>query len=243
MASAMEAGVRQINPDDHQDSRVEHAPSADGLSSISATERRRLFANLILPHLDDAFSLARWLTGNHIDAEDVVQDASLRAFRAIEQLNHGDARIWLLKIVRNASYLWLRKNRPATILTVEDLEGVEQLQLRAFEPDADTPESVLIAKTEIKRLRAMIEKLPRPIREILIMRDVQGRSYREIAEICEMPLGTVMSRLARARNFLERYATDPTSESSAPIERVRRPRSRAHKQYSDRFVGASPNLR
>lgn len=218
-------------------------PPADDLSSISATERRRLFANLILPHLDDAFSLARWLTGNRIDAEDVVQDASLRAFRAIEQLNHGDARIWLLKIVRNASYLWLRKNRPATILTVENLEGIEQLQTRAFEPDADTPENALIAKTEIKRLRAMIEKLPRPIREILIMRDVQGRSYREIAEICGMPLGTVMSRLARARSSLERNATVPTSGPSAPIDRARKPRSRAHKQYTARFVGAFSSLR
>ena len=81
------------------------------------------------------------------------------------------------------------ENRPTAILTVEDLEGVEQLQSRAFEPDADTPENALIAKTEIKRLKAMIEKLPRPIREILIMRDVQGRSYREIAKICGTPLG------------------------------------------------------
>jgi RNA polymerase sigma factor (sigma-70 family) len=239
----MEAGVQQINPGDHQDGRGEHARPADGLSSISGTERRRLFANLILPHLDDAFSLARWLTGNRTDAEDVVQDASLRAFRALEQLNHGDSRIWLLKIVRNAAYHWLRKNRPPAILTVEDLEGVEQLQARAFEPDADTPENALIAKTEIKRLKAMIERLPRPIREILIMRDVQGRSYREIAAICGMPLGTVMSRLARARNSLERNATVPPSGPSAPIVGARKPRSRAHKQYAARFVGASPSLR
>ncbi len=243
MASAMEAGVQRIDPGDHQDNRGDYAPPGDDPSSISATERKRLFANLILPHLDDAFSLARWLTGNRVDAEDVVQDASLRAFRAIEQLNHGDPRIWLLKIVRNASYLWLRKNRPATILTVEDLEGVEQLQTRAFEPDADTPENALIAKTEIKRLKAMIEKLPRPIREILIMRDVQGRSYREIAEICGMPLGTVMSRLARARNSLERNATVQTPGPSVPIDRARKARTRTYKQHAARLVGASPSHR
>jgi RNA polymerase sigma-70 factor (ECF subfamily) len=239
----MEAGVPQLGPEDYEDKPGDHAPPADDPSSVSVTERKRLFANLILPYLDDAFSLARWLTGNHVDAEDVVQDASLRAFRAIEQLNRGDPRIWLLKIVRNTSYLWLRKNRPATILTVEDLEGVEQLQTRAFEPDADTPENALIAKTEIKRLKAMIEKLPRPIREILIMRDVQGRSYREIAEICGMPLGTVMSRLARARNSLERNVTAPTSEPSLPMDGVRQPRSRHHKQRTARVVGASPSPR
>jgi len=243
MASAMEAGVPQINPGDYQDGRGEHAPPGNDASTISAIERKRLFTNLILPHLDDAFSLARWLTGNRADAEDVVQDASLRAFRAIEQLNHGDPRIWLLKIVRNASYLWLRKNRPAAILTVEDLEGVEQLQSRAFEPDADTPENALIAKTEIKRLKAMIDKLPRPIREILIMRDVQGRSYREIAKICGTPLGTVMSRLARARDSLERNATVPTPAPLVSIERARKPRSRPHKQHTPRFIRAAPGLR
>lgn len=239
----MEAGVQQIDPDEYEDNRDDHASPADDPASIGATERKRLFANLILPHLDDAFSLARWLTGNRADAEDVVQDASLRAFRAIEQLNQGDPRIWLLKIVRNTSYLWLRKNRPAAILTVEDLEGVERLQTRAFEPDADTPENALIAKTEIKRLKAMIEKLPRPIREILIMRDVQGRSYREIAEICGMPLGTVMSRLARARNSLERKITVPTSGPSVPLNETRQPRSRPHKQRAARFVGVSAGLR
>src|SRR5580700_9405960 len=208
-----------------------------------ASEEYARFTSVVLPHLDAAYNLARWLTGNRADAEDVVQDASLRAFRAIEQLNHGDPRIWLLKIVRNASYLWLRKNRPTAILTVEDLEGVEQLQSRAFEPDADTPENALIAKTEIKRLKAMIEKLPRPIREILIMRDVQGRSYREIAKVCGTPLGTVMSRLARARDSLERNATVPTPAPLVSIDRARKPRSRPHKQHTPRFIRAAPCLR
>ena len=161
MTSAKEAGVPQIDPGDYQDSRGEHAP-ADDASTISAIERKRLFTNLILPHLDDAFSLARWLTGNRVDrgCRTRRQPASVPGDRATQSWRSPH-----LAIKNRAQCLLplATQDRPAAILTVEDLEGVEQLQSRAFEPDADTPENALIAKTEIKRLMAIIEKLPRPI--------------------------------------------------------------------------------
>jgi RNA polymerase sigma factor (sigma-70 family) len=171
-------------------------------SEMSAAQRKKLFAQVVLPHLDDAYALARWLTSNGADAEDVVQDACLRAFRAIGQYAQGDARVWVLTIVRHTAYRWLRKNRPSALVLGEDLETLEQRHAIPYEPDAETPETALIAKTESDRLKYMIESLPEPIREVLVLRDLQGRSYREIAEICALPMGTVMSRLARARQRL-----------------------------------------
>src|SRR6266851_6562664 len=93
------------------------------------------FANVVLPHLADAFSLARWITGNRADAEDVVQDACLRAFRAIGSVGDGSARPWVLTVVRNTAYTWLRKNRPSAILAVEDLEDVETANAKPGDPD------------------------------------------------------------------------------------------------------------
>jgi RNA polymerase sigma factor (sigma-70 family) len=106
----------------------------------------------------------------------------------------------VLTIVRNTAYTWLRKNRPSAILAVEDLEAVESAQAIPGDPDGETPESVLIAKTDVAGLEAPIAALPMPYRETMILRDVQGLSYREIAEVSGVPIGTVMSRLARARN-------------------------------------------
>ncbi|MBV9567394.1 MAG: sigma-70 family RNA polymerase sigma factor [Hyphomicrobiales bacterium] len=169
---------------------------------MSDLERKKLFAAVVLPHLNDAYALARWLARNGADAEDIVQEASLRAFQAIGQYAQGDARIWVLTIVRHTAYRWLRKNRPSALVLGEDLESLEQRHALPFEPNAETPETALITKTETDRVKIMIEHLPAPIREVLVLRDLQGRSYREIAEICALPMGTVMSRLARARQRL-----------------------------------------
>jgi RNA polymerase sigma-70 factor (ECF subfamily) len=177
-------------------------PKAVSAPPLSAAERKRLFSQVVLPHLDHAYALARWLTGNATDAEDVVQEASLRAFRAIWQFAHGDARIWFLTIVRHTAYRWLRKNRPSALILGEDLETLEHKQTLPYAPDVQTPETALIGKSDTDRLKSMIESLPEPIREVLVLRDLQGRSYREIAEICAVPIGTVMSRLARARQRL-----------------------------------------
>jgi RNA polymerase sigma factor (sigma-70 family) len=160
------------------------------------------FASVVMPHIDDAYRLAHWLTGNRTDAEDVVQDASLQAFRAIRGFAGGSAGAWVLSIVRNTAYSWLRKNRPAAVVTVDDLEAVERAHAKPGDPDAGTPEAALIAKVEAERLRAAIAALPTPFRETLVLREIEGLDYREIAEATEVPIGTVMSRLARARRRL-----------------------------------------
>jgi RNA polymerase sigma factor (sigma-70 family) len=160
------------------------------------------FSELVMPHLGDAYALARWITGSRADAEDVVQDASLRAFRAIGGFAGDNARPWVLTIVRNTAYTWLRKNRPSAVLVVEDLEGVEAAQANTGDPDRETPETALIAKADAACLQAAIAALPISYRETLILRDVQGLSYREISEVTGVPIGTVMSRLARGRDHV-----------------------------------------
>jgi RNA polymerase sigma-70 factor, ECF subfamily len=177
-------------------------PTGKRGDAVSGDDENTRFAGLVLPHLGDAYSLARWLTGNRADAEDVVQDAYLRAFRAIGSFAGGSARAWVLTIVRHSAYAWLRKNRRAALVVVEDLEAVESAQANPGDADAETPETELIAKTEAAHLEAAISALPAPFRETLVLRDVQGLDYREIAEVTGVPMGTVMSRLARARRRL-----------------------------------------
>ncbi len=158
------------------------------------------FANVVIPHLDDAYSLARWVTGNRADAEDVVQEACLRAFRGIGGFTGGNGRAWVLTIVRNAAYDWLRKNRPPAVVHVDDLEAVERMRSADdAAPAPDNPEAALIARADEVKLEAAIASLPAIFRETLVLRDVQGLDYREIATITDVPIGTVMSRLARAR--------------------------------------------
>jgi RNA polymerase sigma-70 factor, ECF subfamily len=171
----------------------------DVVTDGKANEDYTRFTSVVLPHLDDAYNLAYWLTGNRADAEDVVQDATLRAFRAIQKFAGGSARAWLLSIVRNTAYTWLRKNRSNAVVIVEDLEAFEIVLARLGDLDADTPESALIAQTDAECLRAAIAALPTPFRETLVLREIEGLDYREIAQVTEVPIGTVMSRLARAR--------------------------------------------
>jgi RNA polymerase sigma factor (sigma-70 family) len=170
------------------------------------------FASVVLPHLADAYALARWLTGSRADAEDVVQEACLRAFRGIGGFAGVNARAWLLTIVRHAAYSWLGKNRSSALVMVHDLEAVEQQQTSggvALDSAPQTPEAALIAKADAARLEAAIADLPVPFRETLVLRDVQGLDYREIAEVTKVPIGTVMSRLARARaRLIARLGTD-----------------------------------
>ena len=167
--------------------------------SIGMLDDNARFRAVVLPHIDEAYRLARWLTGNGTDAE---EDASLRAFRAIRSYAGGNPRAWLLSIVRNTAYSWLHKNRPATIVSVDNLEAVELEHGRLDERHDETPESSLIAKVDADQLRVAIAKLPTPFRETLVLRDIEGLDYREIAEATEVPIGTVMSRLARARRRL-----------------------------------------
>ena len=164
---------------------------------MSQSEAQIRFGEVFAPHLADGYRLARWLLRNRADAEDVVQDAALRAFRAIGGYGGGNARAWSLAIVRNAAYALLMKQRSAALLFAE-AEGAEAVA----NPDGATPETALIAKIDAARLEAAIAALALPFREILVLRDIQGLSYREIAEVTGHPAGTVMSRLSRARQQL-----------------------------------------
>jgi RNA polymerase sigma-70 factor (ECF subfamily) len=161
---------------------------------------------VVLPHLGDAFALARWLTGDRTDAEDVVQDACLRALRGIGGFSGGNSRAWVLTIVRHTAYTWLGKNRPAALVVTDDLEAVERAAFSrgggGVEAADETPEAALIAKADAARLEAAIQKLLPPFRETLVLRDLQGLDYKEIAKVTGVPIGTVMSRLARARQRL-----------------------------------------
>jgi RNA polymerase sigma factor (sigma-70 family) len=182
------------------------------MASLKSEDDQARFASVVLPHLADAYALARWLTGDRADAEDVVQEACLRAFRGIGGFAGVNARAWVLTIVRHAAYTWLGKNRSASLVMVDDLEALEQKQSSpgaAFEQAPQTPEAELIAKADARRLEAAIAELPVPFRETLVLRDVQGLDYREISEVTKVPIGTVMSRLARARRrLIERIGTD-----------------------------------
>jgi len=162
---------------------------------LDAGERAR-FERLVLPHLDAAFNLARWLLRNRAEAEDAAQEAMLRAFRFFGGYHGGDARAWLLQIVRNTSYTRLQKNEPTDSTTEFDEE---------LHPQTDgTPEALAIAGDERDRLMRALERLPAKFREVLVLREFEGCSYKEIATIMEIPIGTVMSTLARAREKLQR---------------------------------------
>jgi RNA polymerase sigma-70 factor, ECF subfamily len=158
------------------------------------------FAEVFLPHLVDAFRLARWIAGSRADAEDIVQEASMRAFKNIRGFSGGDPRAWVLTIVRNTSYSWLAKNRPKVLVLSEDLD--QRARERIEQEDSQTPETALIAKLEAQQVRKAMASLPVPFREVLVLREIHNLDYRAIAEIAALPIGTVMSRLARARRML-----------------------------------------
>ena len=149
----------------------------------------------MLPHLDAAYNLARWITRNDHDAQDVVQEAVLRAYRFFDGLR-GEARPWLLAIVRNSCLSWLQVNRPA------DLAGFDDRVVETMPSDEDGPEEQAMRATDRRMLNEAIAALPCQFREVLVLRELEDLSYREIARIADIPIGTVMSRLARARRLL-----------------------------------------
>jgi RNA polymerase sigma factor (sigma-70 family) len=155
---------------------------------------------MVLPHLDDAYGLARWLTGNQTDAEDVVQDACMRALASLETAIVERPRAWVLTIVRNTAFSWLAKNRPKAVVLTDDPQLLDAAAARR--DSAPDPEEALIAAADEAALESAIQALPHLFREVVVMRDINGMSYREIAEAIGAPQGTVMSRLARARGRL-----------------------------------------
>ena len=164
------------------------------------------FEKAVLPHLDAAYNLARWLTHNNHDAEDVVQEAYLRAFKFFGGFRGGDSRSWLLTIVRNTCYTWLRQNQPHELTTVFDEE------IHSVGSDATNPETIILESVDNELLRQALEELPVEFREAIVLRELEGLSYKEIANITDLPVGTVMSRLARARKRLEQYLTNLYAE-------------------------------
>lgn len=172
---------------------------------VTVKDDRALFDEVFLPNLAEAYRLAQWLTGNPSDAEDVVQDAALRAFRGIRGFGAINARAWSLTIVRNTAYSWLIKNRPKAVVLTEELGPGEQQQVEyenTYTERRATPEDHIVLKADIAEVRRALGSLPTPFREIIVLREMHEMNYRDIAEVTNIPIGTVMSRLSRARQLL-----------------------------------------
>lgn len=165
----------------------------------------------MLPHLDAAYNLARWLTRNDHDAQDVVQEAVLRAYRFFDGLR-GEPRPWLLSIVRNSCFTWMQINRPADLASFDD-------SVLETAGDAETPEALALRSLDRRMLNEAIAALPAQFREVLVLRELEDLSYKDIARIADVPIGTVMSRLARARRLL---AQSLRALSNASLPQVQR---------------------
>src|SRR5215471_11012023 len=177
-----------------------------GRADVLQPEDRIRFEQLVLPHLDSAMNVAGWLLRNRSDAEDVVQEALLRAYRFFDHFRGGEARAWLLRIVRNSCYSWLEKNRPTELMTEFD----EESHCRP----APTPETLAVQADERRTLMQALESLPPRSREVIVLRELDDCSYKEIAEITGIPIGTVMSTLSRARERLHRILTSAASKEA-----------------------------
>src|SRR5258708_29923579 len=179
------------------------------LSALGLEDRERL-EQLVLPHVDAAFNLARWLLRGRADAEDVAQEALLRACRFFRGFQGGDARAWWLQSVGNTCYTWLEKNRPMEL----SMEFDEEIHLQA----SATPETLAISSDDRQRLILALETLPPRFREVLVLRELEGCSYKEIAAITSLPIGTVMSSLSRARRQL--YSALANSSQKGAVREV-----------------------
>jgi RNA polymerase sigma-70 factor (ECF subfamily) len=170
-------------------------------------QERIRFEQLVLPHLNAAVNLARWLLRNSADAEDVVQEAVLRAFRFFGSFRGTDARAWLLQIVRNSCYTWLQRRAPAELETEFNEEIHQQ--------PSPTPEALAVRAQERQKLMQVLESLPVRWREVLVLRELEGCSYKEISAVTGIPMGTVMSTLSRARERLQRASGVPAAKEAS----------------------------
>jgi RNA polymerase sigma factor (sigma-70 family) len=169
------------------------------------------FDEIFLPHLPEAYRLAHWLAGNASDAEDIVQEAAIRAFRGIKGFGAINARAWSLTIVRNTAFSWLTKNRPRKVAYINDLNPAEQQELEyegLHGARIETPEEVALFKADAAELQGALSRLPAQFREVIVLREINQMNYRDIAEITNIPIGTVMSRLSRARQMLTALLED-----------------------------------
>ncbi|MFG1378230.1 sigma-70 family RNA polymerase sigma factor [Xanthobacter autotrophicus] len=190
-------------------------PAADrGLDAAGVAQ----FDALILPHLDAAYNLARYLSRDPDAAQDIVQEAFLRAYRSFADFRGLSPRAWLLAIVRNCHATWrMQRRRAPQSAALLHAEGEMPDDGRGLLVDGDTPESLLLRRTEAEAVRALLEHLPEPLREVLVLRELDELSYREIAEIAKVPVGTVMSRLSRARRvFADLWSRAAPDREAAP---------------------------
>ena len=166
---------------------------------MTESDDLRRFEMLVIPHLDAAYNLARWLTRNDQDAQDVVQDASMRAMRYFGGFRGDQARAWWLQIVRHTCYAWLKENRPAEVVALDDSEDTWR---EVAAPAADEPHAIAVRNADRLQINQAIAALPIAYREVLVLRELEDLPYKDIARIADIPVGTVMSRLARARSLL-----------------------------------------
>src|SRR6266404_5984842 len=180
------------------------APQQASGSLVQSKDDRAMFDEVFLPHMAEAYRLAHWLTGNAYDAEDVVQDAALRAFRGIKTFGAVNARAWSLTIVRNTAYSWMTKNRSKAVVFTDDLSEAEQQELEHEGPQGrvETPEEAALFKADAVAVQEALAQLPAQFREVIVLREINQLNYRDIAEITGVPIGTVMSRLSRGRQLL-----------------------------------------
>lgn len=197
-----------------------HRPSNRSSAAASAAAQVDEFRRVVLPYLDGAFNLARYLTRDPVLSEDIVQDAFVRALRGFGQFRGGSPRAWLFAIVRNCCRTAQSGAGGKLSLVVHEssLHEDEALRLERQSDPAPSPEDEVIGKTEVERLRRAIEAMPEPFREAIVLRELEDLSYAEIAEVTGVPIGTVMSRLSRGRSILADILLPPR-ESSDPAAR------------------------
>jgi RNA polymerase sigma-70 factor (ECF subfamily) len=196
---ATKASVRELNPMAAASERTDAAASR---RSADSSDKYGRFQREIVPHLDAAYNFARFLSRNPDAAQDIVQDSFLRAYRGFDGYQGGDARAWIFSIVRNCYHNWLLQGRRKARLEVEihHRDDAADFSVDDVASEEDTPETALLRSSEAGKVRSVLNLLPRALREVLVLRELEGLSYREIAQTSALPIGTVMSRLARARD-------------------------------------------
>jgi len=208
-AGADDAFHHRAKPGVRELSAVAPAPDVADVSasrpSAGANDRYDRFHREIVPHLDAAYNFARFLSRNPDAAQDIVQESFLRAYRGFDRYQGGDARAWIFSIVRNCYHNWLLEGRRKARLEVDvhHRDDGSDFSVEDVASESDTPEAALLRSSEAGRVRGVLNQLPRALREVLVLRELEGLSYREIAQTAVLPIGTVMSRLARAREHFE----------------------------------------
>ena len=175
------------------------------VSIVQSKDQRAAFDEVFLPHMAEGYRLAQWLTGSASDAEDIVQESALRAFRGIKTFGAVNARAWSLAIVRNTAFSWLAKNKPNKVVYMNDLSAAKQQELEyegLHGTRIETPEEIALFKADAEEVQKALAQLPAQFREVIVLREINQMNYRDIAEITNVPIGTVMSRLFRGRQLL-----------------------------------------